>query len=118
VRRFVVLVACCVAGSQFADLYWVIRRFRVGLWGPLDPLVHIKDGYTPAVPTALLLFGGLVLCAAYAWWIVTLCRQGPDDPSARPRPTEQPPGDPAVGSSVPATVGQLDLEGLAPPAPH
>jgi hypothetical protein len=79
VRRFVVLVACCVAGTQFADLYWVIRRFRVGLVGPLDPLVQIKGGYNPPVPTALLLFGGFLLCVAYGWWIVTLdCRAGPE----------------------------------------
>jgi hypothetical protein len=81
-RRFVVLVACCVAGTQFADLYWAIRRFRVGLWGPLDPLVQIKHGYTPPVPTALLLFGGLLLCVAYGWLIVTLDGHGGPEPLA------------------------------------
>ena len=80
VRRFVVLVAFCVAGSQFADLYWVIRRFRVGFWGPLDPLVQIKGGYSPPVPTALLLFGGLLLCVAYGWLIVTLDERGGPTP--------------------------------------
>jgi hypothetical protein len=81
VRGFVVLVACCVAGTQFADLYWVIRRFRVGLWGPLDPLVQVKGGYTPPVPAALLLFGGFLLCVAYGWLIVTL--YGCGRPAAR-----------------------------------
>ena len=76
VRRFVVLVAFCVAGSQFADLYWVIRRFRVGLWGPLDPLVQVRGGYSPPVPTALLLIGGFFLCVAYGWLIVTLDGRG------------------------------------------
>ena len=76
VRGFVVLVACCVAGTQFADLYWVIRRFRVGLWGPLDPLVQVKGGYSPPVPTALLLIGGFLLCVAYGWLIVTLDSRG------------------------------------------
>jgi hypothetical protein len=80
VRRFVVLVAFCVAGSQFADLYWMIRRFRVGLSGPLDPLVQITGGYPPPVPTALLLFGGFLLCVAYGWWIVMLDGRGGHEP--------------------------------------
>jgi hypothetical protein len=99
VRRFVVLVACCVAGTQFADLYWVIRRFRVGLWGPLDPLVQIKGGYTPPVPTALLLFGGFLLCVAYGWWIVTLDGRGGPEPLA-------------IYDSMPASVDRVAAERL------
>ena len=96
-RRFVVLVACCVAGSQFADLYWVIRRFRVGLVGPLDPLVQIKGGYTPPVPTALLLCGGFLLCVAYGWWIVTLDGRGGPEPLA-------------IYASAPASVDRAAAE--------
>ena len=81
-RRFAVIVACCVAGTQFADLYWAIRRFRVGLWGPINPLAQVKGAYTPPVPTALLLFGGLLVCAAYGCWIVILDRRAESGPAA------------------------------------
>ncbi len=132
VRRFVVLVACCVAGTQFADLYWVIRRFRVGLSGPLDPLVQIKGGYSPPVPTALLLFGGFLLCVAYGWWIITLDgRRGPAplaiDASVPASvsaaglgadSTRQPPNVPAIASSAQTTARQRDLEPLASTAPE
>lgn len=83
-RRFAVIVACCVAGTQFADLFWAMRRYWVGLWGPLDPLSQVKDRYTAPLPSALLLFGALLLCIAYGWWIVMLDRRADSRPHAAP----------------------------------
>jgi len=70
VRRLTVIVAVCVAGSQLADLLWAIRRYNVGLWGPLNVFAKVPGGYSPSVPTALLVVASLGLCAAYGWWIV------------------------------------------------
>ena len=72
VRRLIVIVAVCVAGSQLADLLWAIRRYTVGLAGPLNPYAKSLVGYSPPVPTALLVVASLGLCAAYGWWIVRL----------------------------------------------
>jgi hypothetical protein len=37
VKRFVLLLACCVAGMQFADLYWAIRALSGGTVGTARP---------------------------------------------------------------------------------
>ena len=100
VRRFAVIVACCVAGTQFADLFWAMRRFWVGLWGPLDPLSQVKDRYTPPLPSALLLFGGFFLCLAYGWLIVTLDRRSDSRPLVAPT---------SIDDAAAAALGERDL---------
>jgi Predicted membrane protein (DUF2142) len=72
VRRLTVIVAVGVAGSQLADLLWAMRRYNVGLWGPLNAFAKVPGGFSPSVPTALLVVASLGLCAAYGWWIIRL----------------------------------------------
>lgn len=72
VRRLTVIVAACVAASQLADLLWAIRRYTVGLYGPINVFATVPGGFSPAVPTALLVVASLGLCVAYGWWIVRL----------------------------------------------
>lgn len=71
-RRLVVIVVICVAGAQLTDLLWAIRRYTVGLWGPLNVFAHVRGGFRPPVPTALLVIAALVLCAVYGRWLVRL----------------------------------------------
>ena len=71
VRRLIVIVAVCVAGSQLADLLWAIRRYTVGEW-TLNVFANVRGGYSPPVPKTLLVVASLGLCAAYGWWIVRL----------------------------------------------
>ena len=70
VRRLVVVVAVCVAGSQLADLLWATRRYTLGEWGSLNVFADVRGAYSPSVPTGLLVAASLGLCAAYGWWIV------------------------------------------------
>jgi hypothetical protein len=72
VRRLIVLVACCVAGSQLADVLWAIRRYTVGLSGPLNIFAHVPGGYSPPIPILLLVVGALGFCGLYGLMIVGL----------------------------------------------
>ena len=42
------------AVCQVADFYWVLRRYDVGLKGPLDPFAHVPGGWAPPVPGPVL----------------------------------------------------------------
>jgi hypothetical protein len=42
------------AVCQVADFYWVMRRYDVGLEGPMDPFAHVAGGWAPPVPGPVL----------------------------------------------------------------
>ena len=105
VQRLTVIVAVCVAGSQLADLLWAIRRYTVGLWGPLNVFANVPGGYSPSVPTAVLVVAALGLCAVYGWWIVRLSARMGSGGIARPRQVAAEPssnGSTQVGDRTPA----------------
>ena len=72
-RRLVILVVSCVAGSQFVDVLWAVRRYTVGLSGPLNFFAHVPGDFSPPVPVLLLVIAALFFCAAYAWLIIRIC---------------------------------------------
>jgi hypothetical protein len=72
-QRFIVIVACLVGGSQFLDVLWAIRRYVVGLSGPLNIFSHLRGGFTPPVPIVLLVVAALVFCGAFTWLIIRAC---------------------------------------------
>jgi hypothetical protein len=72
-QRLVVVVACLVGGSQFLDVLWAIRRYVVGLSGPLNIFAHVRGGFTPPVPIVLLVVAALVFCGAFTWLIIRAC---------------------------------------------
>lgn len=51
--RYVLPAAAAVC--QVADFYWVMRRYDVGLRGPMDPFAHVAGGWAPPVPGPVLL---------------------------------------------------------------
>ncbi len=76
-QRFIVIVACLVGGSQFLDVLWAIRRYAVGLSGPLNIFAHVRGGFTPPVPIALLVVAALVFCGAFTWLIISAAMASP-----------------------------------------
>jgi Predicted membrane protein (DUF2142) len=76
-RRFVLAVAVCVALAQLFDLYWALRRYTVGFWGPLNLWANVPGKFTPPLSINLLLPAVLALCVIYGWWIVHLSHQIP-----------------------------------------
>ena len=70
VRRLMVLAAGRVAGSQLADVLWAIRRYTVGLSGPLNVFAHVPGGYSPPIPILLLVVGAFGFCGVYGLMIV------------------------------------------------
>lgn len=71
-RRIVLLVATCVALSQFADVIWALRRYTVGLVGSFNLWANVPGKFYPPVSSTLLFLAALVVCAVYGWWIVRL----------------------------------------------
>jgi hypothetical protein len=72
-RSLVAIVATCVALSQLADLFWVLRSYTLGLLGPLNIFSDAHGRFYPPIPIALLFVAAVGLCAAYGWWLVRLC---------------------------------------------
>jgi hypothetical protein len=67
-----VIVACGVL--QFAEFYGSLRRFAVGVNGPLDAL-HWGHGWVPPVSAVLLLILTVVALSATYGWFVMLARR-------------------------------------------
>ncbi len=73
-ERVVLLVVACVALSQFADIVWALRRYTHGVFGPVNPFVHLAGAFSPPLPVAVLLIGALALSVAWAWWLWFMVR--------------------------------------------
>jgi hypothetical protein len=86
VRHLVIIVAGCVAFAQFADLMWALRRFTVGLEGPLNFFGHSPGAFSPPVSSVLIVLTALGLCGTYGWWIVRLCGRMPSAGVVHDRP--------------------------------
>ena len=62
--RLVSIVVGLLAASQLADFYGALRRFTVGLDGPLDAFSKVPGGWRPPVPgIALVVAYGLAMAA-------------------------------------------------------
>lgn len=71
-RRLVLLVAAAIAAVQLGDLVWALRRYTVGLGSVLNPFASVRGGWSPSVPSSVLVFVALVASIAYFWWITRL----------------------------------------------
>jgi Predicted membrane protein (DUF2142) len=67
--RAVLLIVACVAFSQVADIVWALRRYTHGVFGTLNPFVHVAGAFWPPLPVAAILIGASALSVAWAWWI-------------------------------------------------
>ena len=76
-RRFVVVVAVCVALMQLFDLYWAVRRYTLGLWGPLNLWASVPGKFTPPLSINVLFLAFTALCVVYGRWIVRLSDRMP-----------------------------------------
>lgn len=61
-----------VALAQWVDFAWALRRYTVGLGGPLAPWTAVRHGWVPPVPTVLLLVLAGATVGAYGWWMLQL----------------------------------------------
>ena len=77
--QLTVVVVGVVAAAQFADFFWALRRYTVGIDGPVFPWTAVRHGWAPPVPALLLVVLAAVVIAAYGWWTTTLATL----PSAR-----------------------------------
>jgi hypothetical protein len=75
VRWFTAFVASCVAASQILDVLWAIRRYSVGLSGPLNVFDRVPGKFYPPVPLAILVGGAVFFCAIYCGVIIKVCRR-------------------------------------------
>jgi len=64
-RRLVGVVVTVVAGCQWVDFAWALRRYTVGLDGPLAPWRHVRGGWQPPVPAIVLLLAAAAVAAYY-----------------------------------------------------
>lgn len=71
-RRLLMLLVAGVALAQLVDFGWALRRYTVGLGATLNPLDKVPGGWSPPVPTAVLLLAAVASCAAYGWWVYQL----------------------------------------------
>jgi hypothetical protein len=87
--RMTAVLAVCVSAAQLVDLLWALRRYTVGLGGPLlNFFGHVAGGWSPPVPALMLALIAVVVTIAYGWWLVHLSRRStrtrPDDPTTGP----------------------------------
>jgi hypothetical protein len=68
-RRLVLLVATTMAIVQFADFFWGLRRYTVGLGSVLNPFARVRGGWDPPISSLALVLLALVVTVAYWWWI-------------------------------------------------
>jgi hypothetical protein len=106
-RRLAVVTMATVASCQVVDLLWTLRRFSVGLGGPLDPFARVPRGWEPPVPGTLLATAAVVLWGLVALWVAALTRDG--TPRTR---TANPPASGSHGSLL--AVEHHLLGGLRP----
>ncbi len=67
--RLTNLLIAGVAIGQLVDFAWALRRYTVGLGGTVNPLAVVPGGWSPPVPTLLLLVGAALAAIAYGWWL-------------------------------------------------
>jgi hypothetical protein len=78
IRRLAGLVAAAVAACQWLDFAWALRRYTVGLGGPLAPWRHVTGGWQPPVPTVVLLVAAGIVAIAYGRWLDRLAAEAAD----------------------------------------
>ena len=76
---FLAVVAIC----QSADFYETLRRFSVGISGPVDAFAHVRHGWQPPVAGPVLV---AAFIASVSLGAVLLWRLAGAVPPARPRP--------------------------------
>lgn len=66
------LLVVGVAAAQWVDFFWALRRYTVGLGGPLAPWTAVRHGWAPPIPAVLLLGLAAAAAGAYGWWTLQL----------------------------------------------
>jgi hypothetical protein len=87
-RRFATIVISLLAICQVVDFYAALRRYTVGISGPLNAFASTGDAWHPPVPAAVLFGVFIVAMVAFA---VLLCREAaaqltPITPTSGPVP--------------------------------
>lgn len=107
-QRLVVLLASIVGVVQLADVYWALRRYTVGLWGPFNVLAPSKGKWVPPVPISLLVIAAVCLSGLYSWYLVRLAGRmpgagvSPSQPGQADQQPSRPDPRPAVETDEPA----------------
>ena len=69
-RRLALLLAITTAVVQFGDFVWALRRYTVGLGSVINPLARVRGGWSPPIPSVVLVIATAIVIIAYGWWIV------------------------------------------------
>ncbi len=69
IGRLSVVVAGVVGACQWIDFTWALRRYTVGLDGPLLPWRHVRGGWQPPVDAALLVLAAALVATVYGRWV-------------------------------------------------
>lgn len=69
IGRLSVVVAGVVGACQWIDFTWALRRYTVGLDGPLLPWRHVRGGWQPPVDAVVLVLAAAIVAAVYARWV-------------------------------------------------
>jgi hypothetical protein len=80
VHHLKLLVAVGVTVGQEAMFLWALRRYEVGLSGPLN---FFDGGWRPPVPLGLLVAGFTAVVVLFDWWLFVLGTR-PLEPSSDP----------------------------------
>lgn len=67
--RLTILITVGVAIGQFVDFAWALRRYTVGLGGTMNPLATVAGGWSPPLPTLVLLVTAALAAIVYGWWL-------------------------------------------------
>ena len=70
--RFALLVASCIGVVQLGDFVWALRRYTVGLGMTVNPFARVPGGWSPPIPSIILVTGASVAILIYCW---SLARQ-------------------------------------------
>lgn len=73
--RIAVVLTATVALGQLLDFVWALRRYTVGLDGPLDFASKVRGGWAPPVPAVVLVAGYALVWALVLLWARARLRQ-------------------------------------------
>ena len=73
-RRLALLLAITTAVVQFGDFFWALRRYTVGLGSVVNPIARVRGGWSPPIPSVVLVIATAIVIIVYGWWITCLHR--------------------------------------------
>jgi hypothetical protein len=77
IRQLALPVALAVTAAQLVDFVWALRRYTVGLGSVINPFARVRGGWSPPVPSVVLVLFATVTCIGYGVWIVRVTRPRP-----------------------------------------